>query len=493
MEYVLIIDQGTTSTRAIAYDLKGNQICMSKKEFKQLFPKELYVEQDLADVIRTVEESILEIINTLGTEIIALGIANQRESTVLFGKDAKQLYNVISWQDRRTTTLCNQLKSAGLEEKIYKKTGLKLDPCFSASKIYWLLHNVHKAFDKALRKEIFFGTMDTYLLYYLSAGKIFKTDVTNASRTMLYNIYTKAWDNELCKIFDVQKEMLAEVCPSRHFYGKTSKSSIFKKEIPILGVIGDQQASLFGHLCLNQGDAKITFGEGCFLLANINSPKIVEKSKLITSVGAMYDNNFHYIVEGSVFYAGSLIKWLKEDLNILSTEDESEKIAFEIENSKGVYVIPSFIGMGAPHWMNGAKGVIFGLGPDVTKKHIIRAALESISYRVNDIIRQMENENQMKISQIYADGGASKNNFLMQFTADILDTAIIRPKNIEITALGAFYLVALELKLYNSIEEIKIASANKKSDIFKASITNSMRDSLLEDWQKRIRMVLEND
>lgn len=488
MEYILVIDQGTTSTRAVCYDKLGEVIYFSQKEYEQIFPKVGYVEQDLNIVLGSLNFVLKDVLNKLGDNILGIGIANQRETTILFNKEGKPLYNAISWQCKRTNYLCEQLKNNGYENMIKAKTGLIIDPYFSASKMYWLLHNVPFALDKALKEELYFGTMDTYLMYYLSDGKIFKTDITNASRTMLYNIYDKRWDDELLKIFDIPKYMLPEVCPSKHLYGYTSKNSIFKKEIPILGVAGDQQASLFGHLCTEVGDTKVTYGTGCFMLTNIGK-NIPKTSKLLTTVFVMYDDNINYAVEGSVFFAGSLVKWLRDNLGLIKTSSESEDLALKVDDTKGVYIVPAFTGLGAPYWDKDALGMIVNLTEAVNKNHLVRAALEAINYQVYDVLELVKKELGINISKIYVDGGASKNNFLMQNQADILKMQVVRPKNIEKTSLGIFYLVALGLNIYSSLEQLKEIKRSEKT--FYENMPPLKRDLLIKGWHEAVRKVLK--
>lgn len=475
--YYLVIDEGTTSARAIAYSLDGNTLMISQKEYDQIYPKPGYVEQDLKIVISAVENSIKEVISKLGNDILAIGIANQRETTVLFKRNGRPIYNAISWQCRRTSQLCEKLKKQGLEKTIKEKTGLKLDPYFSASKIYWLLHNIPHALQIAEKGELLFGTIDTYLMYYLSEGKIFKTDVTNASRTMLYNIYEDKWDDELCAIFGVKKEMLAEVCPSKHLFGYTAKTSIFKKEIPIYAVAGDQQAALFGHLGIKEGDTKITYGTGCFILTNIKNLEYKTKD-LITTLGVRYNDEKDYVIEGSVFYGGSLIKWIRDNLGLIKTAKESENCALAVNSNLGVYIVPAFTGLGAPYWEAEARGIICGLTAGVNKNHLVRAALEAICYQVNDVTSLITKIK--KLNNVYVDGGASVNDFLMQFQADILNIDLNRPENVERTSLGIYYLLALAFK--NDITTLNRGKYNKIYPI----MSDEERKLLLKGWDKAI-------
>ena len=482
MKYYLVIDEGTTSVRAIAYDLSGNVLAISQKEYNQIFPKPGYVEQDISKIIAALNYSVRNILAKLGNDIISIGIANQRETTVIFKKDAKPIYNAISWQCRRTNYLCEKLKKQGLTKTIKEKTGLLIDPYFSATKIYWLLHNVPHALDMANKGELLFGTIDTYLMYYLSAGKIFKTDITNASRTMLYNIYEKKWDKELLDMFDIPLSILPEVCPSKHLFGYTDKNSIFKKEIPIMGIAGDQQAALFGHLCVNVGDTKITYGTGWFILTKLGKQDKDTNPDLITTIGVMYDETMDYVAEGSVFYGGSLIKWLRDSLGLITTAKESESCALMVEDSLGVYIVPAFTGLGAPYWDSNARGIITGITSGVNRNHLVRASLEAIAYQVNDVLNLIKEK--FDLNNIFVDGGASVNDFLMQFQADILNLELNRPDNIERTSLGIYYLLAL-------------ANNNKLSDLQKGKynriypiMSNSKRNELLEGWNLAIKQTL---
>ena len=486
MKYYLVIDEGTTSARAIAYDLKGQILAVTQHEFDQLYPKPLYVEQDLNVVLNATFKSINDLINRIGDDIISLGIANQRETTVVFNRKGKAIYNAISWQCRRTFKLCDDLKKQGYDKIIKNKTGLEIDPYFSATKIYWLLHNIPHALDEARKGNLLFGTIDTYLMYILSDGKIFKTDVTNASRTMIYNIYNHCWDDELLKIFDIPKTMLSEVCPSAHLFGYTSKMSIFKKEIPIFAVAGDQQSALFGHLLINKGETKITYGTGCFILTNLGEKPLEIEQNLITTLGVQYDDKYNYVSEGSVFFAGSLIKWLRDNLGLIKTAKESESCALKVENSLGVYIIPAFTGLGAPYWDSKAKGIICGLTNGVNKNHIVRAALEAICYQVKDVLDLLTKNNDFNITKISVDGGASSNDFMMQFQADILNLEINRPDNIERTSQGIFYLLAL--KNGYTINDLK--KLNGQYSSFYPLMDDKCRIELLNGYKKAIKKAL---
>lgn len=484
MKYFLVIDEGTTSVRVISYSLESKILAIKQKEYEQIYTKPGYVEQDINDIIKSLDWCVLETIKELGDDIISIGIANQRETTVLFTKDAKPIYNAISWQCRRTSSLCETLKQQGLEAKIKAKTGLKIDPYFSATKIYWLLHNVPHALDLANNGKLLFGTIDTYLMYYLSNGKIFKTDVTNASRTMLYNIYSKEWDKELCKLLDIPLSMLANVYPSKHLFGYTSCDSIFKKEIPIMGVAGDQQAALFGHLGINKGDTKITYGTGCFILTNMCEDYQNIDDSLITTLGVEYDNKTNYLAEGSVFYGGSLIKWIRDNLGLIKTAKESEACALAVKDNLGIYIVPAFTGLGAPYWSPEARGIICGLTAGANKNHIVRAALEAICYQVNDVLNLIAKNN--KLNNVYVDGGAAVNDFLMQFQADISNMQIKRPNNIERTSLGIYYLLALAYGI-NICDLVK-----DDYNLIYPLMNKKERENLLDGYKKAVLKALNN-
>ncbi len=484
MKYFLVIDEGTTSVRTIAYSIDGKVLGMAQEEFEQIYPNQSYVEQNIDDIIKALNKVVSDILDKFGDDIISIGIANQRETSVVFDKLGKPIYNAISWQCKRTNNLCENLKKQGYTKLIKSKTGLPIDPYFSATKIYWILHNLPHALELAKEGNLLFGTIDTYLMYYLSEGKIFKTDVTNASRTMLYNIYENKWDEELLSLFDIPSSMLAEVVSSKHNYGLTSRNSIFKKEIPIMGVAGDQQAALFGHLCLNKGDTKITYGTGCFILTNMKSDYKDVDDSLITSIGVSYDGNLDYVAEGSVFYSGSLIKWLRDNLGLIKTSKESESCALAVKDSLGVYIVPAFSGLGAPYWDYEAKGIICGLTGGVNKNHIVRAALESIAYQAYDVLHILTKNNNIKIKDLCVDGGASVNDFLMQFEANILNLEIKRPKNIERTSLGIYYLLALA-----NGKNIKDLDKGKYDNIYPL-MRKEKREALLEGWQKAVSQTL---
>lgn len=488
MNYIIVIDQGTTSSRAIIFDEKSNIISSAQEEFKQIYPKPGYVEHDPIDILSTVR-SVISTALTRGrikySDIKGIGITNQRETVVAWHKiTGEPLYNAIVWQCRRTADRCNQLKEEGYEYIIKKKTGLKLDSYFSATKLEWLINNVDAVKTALDENNLLVGTIDTYLLWQLSGGKIYKTDFTNASRTMLFNIHTLEWDSALCDLFKVPKEILPEVCPSSHYYGDTSED-ILGYKIPIHGVAGDQQSALFGQGCFHKGDLKVTYGTGCFLLVNSSDADIESNNGLLTTLSCETVDKPMYALEGSVFVGGAVIQWLRDELKMIKSASETEKIARSVIDTNGVYVVPAFVGMGAPHWNFEAEGLITGITRGTNRAHIVRASLESICYQVYDLIQAMNKDLGYKINNIKVDGGAVVNNFLMQFQSDIADATIIRPKNIEVTALGACYLAGLSLGMFKSLEEIESQSVIEAT--FKPEISNEVRNEKLVGWEKALR------
>lgn len=486
MSYLLIIDQGTTSSRAILYTTNGEVVAQAQQEFEQIYPKPGYVEHNPIDIlssVRSVISTALTEARVKHSELIGMGITNQRETVVMWDKQTGEpIYNAIVWQCRRTRTRCNELES--YTNEIFQKTGLKLDSYFSASKIEWLLKFVPKAQELLLENRLCVGTIDTYLMWQLSGGKIYKTDYTNASRTMLYNIHQLCWDKDLCKLFGIPMEILPEVCPSSYTYGTTDKE-VLGFEIPICSVAGDQQSALFGQCCFEKGDLKVTYGTGCFLLMNTGRDALVSKNGLITSLGCQTNQYPSYVLEGSVFVGGAVIQWLRDELKVISKASESEDLARSVEDTNGVYLVPAFVGLGAPYWNFEAEGLITGITRGTNKAHIVRAALEAIAFEVNDVVEAMEKDLGVDILTIEVDGGAIENDFLMEFQANITSACIARPKNKEVTALGAFYLAALELHLFESLEEIKLKNPIEKT--FIPQILPQERKRKLDGWNKAIR------
>ena len=488
MGYIIVIDQGTTSSRAIVFDEKGNIVSSSQEEFRQIYPKPSYVEHDPIDIlssVRSVISTALTRARVKYSEILGIGITNQRETVVVWDKvTGEPLYNAIVWQCRRTKDRCDELRKEGYEDIIKHKTGLKIDSYFSATKIEWLINNVPAVREALEKNTLLVGTIDTYLMWQLSGGKIYKTDYTNASRTMLFNINTLEWDKDLCNLFKIPADILPEVCPSSYNYGTTS-GDILGVKLPICGVAGDQQSALFGQSCFNKGDLKVTYGTGCFLLVNSKDEFINSNNGLITTLSCETKDKPMYALEGSVFVGGAVIQWLRDELKLINKASESEELARSVVDNNGVYVVPAFVGMGAPYWRNDAEGMITGITRGTNRCHIVRASLEAICYQVNDLILAMNKDLGYKINNVKVDGGAVVNNFLMEFQADISDALIIRPTNVEVTALGAYYLACLELNIFSSLEEIASRSSIDKT--FISSIDDSLRDKYIDGWNKALR------
>lgn len=489
MKYILSLDQGTTSSRAIVFDKQGKIIGKAQQEFAQIYPHPGWVEHDPHDIYGSQVGVIVEALiraNVSAADIAAIGITNQRETTFVWDKNTgKPVYNAIVWQCRRTAEYCEQLKSQGLSDMIYEKTGLVLDAYFSATKIKWILDNVQGARERAEKGDLLFGTVDTYLMWQLSRGKIFATDYTNASRTMLFNIHTLEWDKDLLKLFGIPESMLPEVHSSGYNYGVTDETFI-GREIPICSVVGDQQAALFGHLCVNEGDVKNTYGTGCFLLMNTGDKAVKSTNGLVTTLGACGNNaKPPYVLEGSVFIGGAINQWLRDEMRMIKSAAETEDYAVKVKDTNGVYIVPSFTGLGAPYWDADVRGTITGITRGTKKEHFIRAALEAIDYQVYDLVKSMQRDANVQIHSLNVDGGASMNNFLMQFQADILNAVVCRPKVTETTALGACYLAGLEVGYWKDIADIK---ANIKTEReFKPNMDEERRQSLLGGWAKAVR------
>ncbi|MGA8854952.1 MAG: glycerol kinase GlpK [Christiangramia sp.] len=461
-KYILALDQGTTSSRAILFDKKGKIVSIAQKEFRQIFPQPGWVEHDPMEIWSSQAGVAAEAVTQKGIEgddVAAIGITNQRETCVVWNKKTgKPVYNAIVWQDKRTLDYCEELKKEGKAKLIKEKSGLIVDSYFSATKVKWILDNVEGARKMAEAGELALGTIDSWLVYNFSKKKLHVTDVTNASRTMLYNIHTLSWDEELLAIFDIPASMLPEVRDSSEVYGYI-ETSLFATRIPIAGIAGDQMAALFGQLCIKKGMVKNTYGTGCFMLMNIGEKPILSDNNLLTSVAWKIGDEVVYALEGSIFIGGAVVQWLRDGLGIINKSHEVEKLAASIENSGGVYFVPSFAGLGAPHWNQKAKGTIFGLTRGSTDAHIARASLEAVAYQSMDIMKAMEADSGIKIGELRVDGGATVNDLLMQFQSDVLDTPTIRPKITETTALGAAYLAGLAVGFWentDALEEIWI-------------------------------------
>ena len=484
-KYILALDEGTTSARAILFDKTGTPVSVSQHEFTQIYPKSAFVEHDPLEIYSAQYASLTEAIAKIGanpSEIAAVGVTNQRETTVLWEKSTgKPIYNAIVWQCRRTADLCEDLKARGYEEYIRKTTGLPIDAYFSGTKIKWILDNVEGAREKAEKGDLLFGTVDTWLIWKLSGGRIHVTDYTNASRTMLFDIHKLCWDKKLLEILDIPESILPEVKKSSEIYGEIN---ILGENIAVSGIAGDQQAALFGQRCFSKGDTKNTYGTGCFLLMNTGKKAVNSKHGLITTIAATDEDKPDYALEGSVFVGGAVIQWLRDELKLITTAAESEECAKAVENSGGVYIVPAFAGLGAPYWDMYARGTITGLTRGSNKNHIVRAALESIAYQSEDLINAMRLDSGLELAFIRADGGAANNSFLIQFQADISATKIIKPQCAEATALGAAYLAGLAVGFWKDKSEILKIPSNQTEYI--PSIANSRRKELLLGWEKAI-------
>ncbi len=489
MKYILALDQGTTSTRAVVFDGAGKIAGIAQQEFKQIYPAPGWVEHDPTDIVGSAVGVIAEALiraNVVVSDVAAMGITNQRETTVVWDRfTGAPVCNAIVWQCRRTAAQAEKLKSEGLGPFIYDKTGLVPDAYFSATKIKWILDNVAGARARAERGELLFGTVDTYLMWRLSRGKIFATDYTNASRTMLFNIHTLEWDEELLKLFSIPRCMLPEVKPSGCFYGYTDKG-VTGGEIPVCGVAGDQQSALFGQLCVDPGEVKCTYGTGCFLLMNTGGAAVKSVNGLVTTLGASGSCRPPYVLEGSVFVGGAVIQWLRDELGLISSAAESEEWAKKVDSSGGVYVVPAFTGLGAPYWDSSARGLLCGITRGTGKAHIVRAALESIAYQTADLVSAMEKDAGVKVSSLRVDGGASVNNFLMQFQSDITGIKIERPEVSESTALGAAYLAGINCGMWKDVGELK--NRRKIQSAFTPLMTEKDRHSALKGWRSAVEM-----
>ncbi len=490
-KFVLALDQGTTSTRAIVFDRCGNVISRAQQEFPQIYPQAGWVEHSPQDIMGSTVAVIGEALVRAGLsaqDVAAIGITNQRETTLVWDKKTgKPIYNAIVWQCRRTAGFCDALKKEGFAEKIYNKTGLVLDAYFSATKIKWILDNVEGARERAERGVLAFGTVDTFVLWQLSKGKIFATDYTNASRTMLFNIHKLKWDSELLRLFDVPASMLPEVRPSSCLYGYTD-ASLFGSPIPVCGVVGDQQAALFGQLCTRKGEVKNTYGTGCFLLMNTGDKAVKSQHGLITTLGATAEGKPCYVLEGSVFVGGAVVQWLRDEMKLISSSDDSETQAIKVKDSGGVYVVPAFTGLGAPYWNAAARGTVTGITRGTTRAHLIRAALEGIAYEVCDLVQAMEKDAGVKITRLAVDGGACKNNFLMQFQSDLLNCTAVRPKVAETTALGAAYLAGLNAGYWSGLEEIGKNFEVERT--FTPTMCEGERIAFLNGWREAVKKAM---
>jgi glycerol kinase len=486
-KYILSIDQGTTSSRAIVFDKKGNIIQVAQQEFTQIFPKPGWVEHDANEIWQTVKEVVKEVLNKVKAEnIAAIGITNQRETTVVWNKNTgKPIYNAIVWQSRQTMDVCDDLKKRGFEPAVKSKTGLVVDAYFSGSKIKWILDNVAGARKEAEAGNLLFGTIDTWVLWNLTTEKVHATDYTNASRTMLYNIHELQWDKELCAALSVPSSMLPKVMDSSGVFGHADQSIVRASGIPVSGIAGDQQAALFGQACYSEGMAKNTYGTGCFMLMNTGSKAVTSKNGLLTTIAWGIGGKVEYALEGSIFVAGSAVKWLRDGIELFQDASQSEEYAISIESSEGVYVVPAFVGLGTPYWDSEVRGAVFGLTRGSGKAQLIRATLESIAYQTKDVLSVMEKDSGIKLKGLRVDGGAVKNNFLMQFQSDMLGTKVDRPVVQETTALGAAYLAGLAVGFWKDYGDIAGNWQLEKS--FKPKMKVSTSKKLYKGWQLSVK------
>ena len=485
--YILSLDQGTTSSRAILFDQAGTICSMARKEFRQIYPDDGWVEHDPRDIWSSQVAVAAESMSALGIngrELAGIGITNQRETTIVWDRDSGEpVYNAIVWQDRRTAGFCRELENKGFGPIIRQKTGLLIDPYFSATKIRWILDNVPGAREQAIHGKLAFGTVDSWLIWKLTQGRIHATDVTNASRTLLYNIHELKWDPELLDIFDIPSSMLPEVVSSSQIIDVTN-TTFFSSKVPIAGIAGDQQAALFGQLCTETGMAKNTYGTGCFILMNTGNKPFISENNMITTIAWQIGGETTYALEGSIFNAGTVVQWLRDELGLIKNANDIEKLASRVPDNGGVYFVPSFTGLGAPHWDPMARGIIAGLTRSSNRAHIARAALEGIAFQTMDVLEEMKRIASVRLSELRVDGGASVNNLLMQFQSDILGLNVVRPKITETTALGAAFLAGLSTGFWSGQEELKNHWQSDK--IFKASMKKKDKERLSLGWKKSV-------
>ncbi|HCA6999033.1 glycerol kinase GlpK [Staphylococcus pseudintermedius] len=486
--YILSIDQGTTSSRAILFNEEGEIVGVAQREFKQHFPKSGWVEHDANEIwssVLSVMASVLTENNVSANEVKGIGITNQRETTVVWDKETgRPIYNAIVWQSRQTQSICDALKQEGHEQTFRDKTGLLLDPYFSGTKVKWILDKVDGAREKAAKGEILFGTIDTWLVWKLSGGRAHVTDYSNASRTLMYNIHELKWDDELLELLDVPKAMLPEVKPSSEIYCETIDYHFFGQNVPIAGIAGDQQAALFGQACFERGDVKNTYGTGGFMLMNTGEEAVKSGNGLLTTIAYGIDGKVNYALEGSIFVSGSAIQWLRDGLRMINSAPQSEDYAIRVDSTEGVYVVPAFVGLGTPYWDSDARGAIFGLTRGTEKEHFIRATLESLCYQTRDVIEAMGQDSGIEVNSLRVDGGAVKNNFLMQFQSDLLNIEVERPEINETTALGAAYLAGIATGFWKDKSEIQRRWKLEKS--FEPEMDQKESNRLYKGWKKAV-------
>lgn len=488
-KYIVALDQGTTSSRAVVLDHDANIVSVSQREFTQIYPEAGWVEHDPMEIYATQSSVLVEALGKSGIrsdEVAGIGITNQRETTIVWNKETgKPIYNAIVWQCRRTAAICEDLKQRNLEEYIQENTGLVLDPYFSGTKVKWILDNVEGAREDAAAGKLLFGTVDTWLVWKMTQGRVHVTDYTNASRTMLFNINTLQWDEKLLKEMDIPLSMMPEVKKSSEVYGQTNIGGKGGTRIPIAGIAGDQQAALYGQMCVNAGQAKNTYGTGCFLLMNTGQEKVTSKNGLLTTLACGPAGEPAYALEGAVFMGGASIQWLRDEMKLLADAKDSEYFATKVDTSNGVYVVPAFTGLGAPYWDAYARGTIVGLTRGVNSNHIIRATLEGIAYQTRDVLDAMQADSGIKLEALRVDGGAVANNFLMQFQSDVLDTQVLRPKVTEVTALGAAYLAGLAVGFWGSLDEV--ADKAEIDKIFVPHHDEEKRNRRYKGWKRAVK------
>ncbi|MBE7173839.1 MAG: glycerol kinase GlpK [Williamsia sp.] len=486
-QYILSFDQGTTSSRAIVFNQQADPIAIAQKEFTQIYPRPGWVEHKPVEIWSTQASVAAEAVLAAGlqpSQIAAIGITNQRETTIVWDRETGEpIYNAIVWQDRRTADYCNGLREQGLGEMIQQKTGLVIDAYFSASKIKWILDHVEGAREKAAAGQLAFGTVDSWLVWNLTGGKVHATDVTNASRTMIFNIHTLEWDGELLQLFDIPASILPQVRSCSEVYGETA-GQILAARIPIAGIAGDQHAALFGQMGIREGLVKNTYGTGCFMLMNTGNKPVASRNNLLTTIAWKLGNEITYALEGSIFIGGAVVQWLRDGLGIISSSAEVEELALKVADSGGIYIVPAFAGLGAPYWNGAARGTIVGITRGITAAHIARAALESIALQTLDVLKAMEADSGSPIRELRVDGGASVNNLLMQIQADIVQTAVVRPEITETTALGAAYLAGLAVGYWKSLDDIQ---AQWKVNRRFTPATNSQPADQVKQWQKAVK------
>jgi len=486
-KYILSFDQGTTSSRAIVFNKQGTIVSIAQREFQQIYPQPGWVEHNATEIWSTQVAVATEAIIKAGItppDIAAIGITNQRETTVLWDKTTGEpLCNAIVWQDRRTSAYCDELKAKGLAKSVQEKTGLIIDAYFSATKIRWILDNVPGAREKAKAGNLAFGTIDSWLIWKLTDGRIHVTDVTNASRTMIYNIHTLEWDQELLDLFNIPRNILPEVKSSSEVYGETT-GNVLAAKIPIAGIAGDQQAALFGQMCTEVGMVKNTYGTGCFMLMNIGDKPITSQNNLVTTIAWKINGKVQYALEGSIFIGGAVVQWLRDGLGLIKASADVEKLALKVADTGGVYLVPAFAGLGAPHWNQDARGTITGITRGTNASHLARAAIESIAFQTMEVLNAMEADSGLKIKELRVDGGATANDTLMQFQADVLDTTVIRPQVTEVTALGAAYLAGLAVGYWNSMDDISGQWKIDKS--FNAGEAKNIEERI-KGWNKAVK------